>query len=433
MMNWHHHLQKGLMAIGLLAIGVLTTGCGGGGAGSVVPPPALLNAVLTGTVTVPSGRGRGTEVPVPGATVRLFNPGTTDQAGDAVTADVNGVYRFTAIPTPGAIYELRAEGTLDGVARRLRAIVRTSPSAAPATPVQANLDAVATVAVDASLRRRLELVDSGSFTNPSGAFDLADIFDDLHDEYERKLAADSSLELPDCSDDSTISGSVDGLLTDLNGAGAYTGTYSDAAGTVLGKFAAIVKEQSVMFVQLRTPLYDDSYNDGGDDDYIEDHPVAYGLLEDNGIISTVTEDSKLQITGTFLAGVGMGEWENLETGDKGTWSVETPVTTVNAFDGVYGGAFSGDSSGQGAGQFTLVIVGGNVSIFSFESLSGFGLFGQGTVNAQGQISFRWQDLDGNTGTSTGSVAEGVATGTLRKSAEESFEWESRSDYDPLGS
>jgi hypothetical protein len=407
------------------------TGGGGGGGGGTV------TYMLSGKVLVPAAsysgglvaasKGKAADVPLPNATVGLYEVGTSTLIGSTVKTDATGAYGFTSVPVSKKL-EVRASTTVGSTLYSLNGIVTTTADTAQQTT--RNLSASSTAAATAALSRYDALASEAVYAATAlASTDFQTMADYLEAKVATAIAADAT-KTPDVTSSALMNQYASDLLSSYSPVGSYVGTL---AGDAPGKIAILVANGNFTAYFINVG---DRIEDVGSDD-----PIAYGSITADGVIEGTTSDGTYGIRGMLVGGHGSGVWGTWGASDdfvtpKGTFTVSTPT---NAGAGLYAGSFSGDSFATGGHFEVAVLDSGTAYLSAWNNTDYVGFYGVGTLNlTNGALTYKWNyneiNDDGSTGpartgNSTGTFSNGVGTGTFTDFDGNTFGWTVSTSFD----
>lgn len=451
-----------LVGLALFASALLMlSGCGGGsGSSSSLTGTTTKHAALTGTVQAPSSQTRGVKaahsrdttdplVPVPGASVSLINLDDTSTPGgkvvDTATTGPDGSYAFSNI-TPGTNYQVEATKAVGDKTLKLDAIVTapTTDSNAPAAaPVTHDLTPVSTVAAVTTLKQAAALDQADPTAKHS---DLQAVADDL----AQKRAA-STAPLPDLTNSASVASDANALKQAAAPQGSYAGmalTTAVSSGNTNQKVGDTTRLASLIdstgnFLVVAIPdktkngngnnsngngnnSNGNGNNSGGNGgngnnsganngngsngsngqhDDGKDGNFAIGTVTSDGVVTAVTKDGGIKISGLFTAGVGSGVWQRTDGSQSGTWTL---TLLKQPYSGLYSGKYVSTTNtsgpGGGKGDFAILVLDDNTLFISGASHdSGGPITGTGTANSTGAITFQVSDTYGAMVTGSGQI------------------------------
>lgn len=401
-----------------------TGGSGGGGGNTDL-------AQLSGNVSAPSatlaqGRGPADYVPVPGATVSLKKVEDGSTVG-STTSDEQGNYKFTSGVENNTDYLVEAQANFNGKDIKVKAIVSTGDVST--TPEERDLNPLTTTSAVAALEQYDQAKQLDPNFKPSK---LEDVCADMEAREGENFVA------PDLSNDEDAAAKAAELLGRNNPDGNYIGRFK---GQDDGNLAAIISNGKFMVTVLsdlevagiqsvvaKDAQEGDPNVDGGNGDGFEDpsqdgpeSPIAFGDIDAKGVLNATTLDGSVTLTGLLVGNVGIGVWTSEKpdgSTHSGTWTIKRKVFT---YAGFYGGQVMNEYQEVDGYMFVLITEDKKL-LFILRGYSGNNAIGNGTVGDDGTYTFTWRNADGDTGTSTGTITDGV----LQGSAEGEFSY---FDYD----
>ena len=98
--------------------------------------------------------------------------------------------------------------------------------------------------------------------------------------------------------------------------------------------------------------------------------------------------------------------------------------------GIYAGQVETDSIVDGG--FVMIVVEDNLDItmIAVNALNSQNVVGYGTLTPLGTYTIKWCDNDGIAGESTGTIANGVISGSFTDINDDSFNWSASHEFDP---
>ena len=414
-------------------------GCGGGGAstgtggtgGGTTDQAQLSGQVTAPGATLAQSRGPETYVPVPGATVVLKKVEDDSTVGTTTTDD-QGNYEFTSGVENNTDYLIEAQANFNGKDIKVKAIC--SVDDVTVNPEQRDLNPLTTTSAVAALDQYQQAKQLDPNFKPSK---LEDICSDMESREGDDFVA------PDLSNDEDAAAKANDLLGKNNPDGNYIGRFK---GDDAGNLAAIIANGKFMVTVLsdteaqgiQSVVAKDAQEggvDGGSGDGFADpsgdgpeSPIAFGDIDGKGVLNATTLDGSVSLTGLLVGNVGIGVWTSeLLDGSthSGTWVIKRKVF---AYAGFYGGQVYNEYQ-EVDGYMFILITEDKKLLFVLRGYSGNNAIGNGTVGDDGTYSFTWRNSDGDTGTSTGTVSDGVLQGTAEGESS-SFDYDVSSGFDP---
>lgn len=256
--------------------------------------------------------------------------------------------------------------------------------------------------------------------------DLQAVADDL----AQKRAA-STAPLPDLTDPASVASDASALKQASAPEGSYAGTATTTAvaansnqklGGTQHLAALIDGTGKFLVVAMHDPSQKSPQNDnnngnntngnnpnsngnGGDshgNNDGKDGNFATGTVTADGVVTAITKDGSVKVTGLFTAGVGSGTWQRTDGSAGGTWTL---TLLKQPYSGLYSGKYASNTDGGGKGDFAILVLDDNTLFISGAGYNNQGgpISGTGSANSTGAITFQVTDATGTTVTGSGQI------------------------------